>query len=191
MKLNKKTKMIVEGAMMIALAWALDTVMGFIPFLNLPNGGTVSLKLVPIVFFCVRYGCGWGALMGFVFGLADYFLGFPKAIDWTSILFDYFISFTLLGFGAGLMKKVKLSAVWGSIVGGFLMFLSNYIVGVYIWGEYMPDMFFGMTMTSPWFYSLLYNGAWAGGCIVFAVVAFVLLYQIKPVAKLLNGEDLK
>lgn len=188
---NNRTKMLVEGALMVAMAYVLDLAAGYIPFLNLPNGGAISLKIVPIVFFAVRYGCGWGALAGFVFGTADYLLGFPEAIDWTTIICDYFLSFTLLGFGAGLMKKVKLGGVWGSILGGFLMFLSSYLVGVFVWGKWMPDEFFGMTMTSPWFYSLLYNGSWAGGCIVLSVVVFAIFYTVKPIDKLLRGEDLK
>ncbi len=185
------TKMLVEGALMVAMAYVLDIIADAIPFLNLPNGGTISLKLVPIVFFAVRYGVGWGTLVGLVFGLADYFLGIPDAIDWTSIIFDYFISFALLGFGAGLMKKVKLSAIWGSVVGGLCMFASNYFVGVYVWGEYMPETFLGMHQTSPYIYSLIYNGTWAFPSIILAVIVFALFYQIKPIAKLLNREDLK
>lgn len=34
------------------------------------------------------------------------------------------------------------------------------MVGATIWAAYMPDVFFGMTMKSPWFYSLLYNLAY-------------------------------
>ncbi len=184
---NPKVKMLIEAALSVALAYILDLLIIY----TLPNGGSISLKLVPIVFFAVRYGVGWGTLVGLVFGLADYFLGIPDAIDWTSIIFDYFISFALLGFGAGLMKKVKLSAIWGSVVGGLCMFASNYFVGVYVWGEYMPETFLGMHQTSPYIYSLIYNGTWAGPCIVLAVIVFVLLYQVKPIAKLLNREDLK
>lgn len=186
MKIDKKVKMLVEGALMVAMAYVLDLLIIY----KLPNGGSISLKLIPIVFFGIRYGCGWGALVGLVFGAANYFLGFPDAIDWTSIICDYFLSFTLLGFGAGLMKKVKLSAIWGSVVGGLCMFASNYLVGVYVWGKYMPDTFLGIHQTSPYIYSLLYNGTWAFPCIILAVIVFALLYQVKPVAKLLNREDL-
>ena len=48
-----------------------------------------------------------------------------------------------------------------------------------------------MTFTYPWFYSFVYNITWAGPCIILAVIVFALLYQVKPVAKLLNGGDLK
>ncbi len=191
MKMNRKTKMLVEGAIMVALAVLVD----LLPLYRLPDGGSITLKLIPIVFFAVRYGCGWGALAGFVFGALNYISGNGVSIDWTTIICDYFLAFTLLGFGAGLFKKVKLGGVWGSLVGGLLMFASSYLVGVFVWARNLsaadPWDFLGITFTNPWFYSFIYNISWAGPCIVLAAVVFVLLYQVKPVAKLLKGEDLK
>ena len=34
------------------------------------------------------------------------------------------------------------------------------MVGATIWAESMPETFFGRTMTTPWFYSALYNGSY-------------------------------
>ncbi len=188
---NKRVKMLVEGAIMVALAVLLD----YLALYHLPDGGSITLKLVPIVFFAVRYGCGWGALVGFVFGALNYISGNGVSIDWTTIICDYFLAFTLLGFGAGLFKKVKLGAVWGALTGGLLMFASSYLVGVFVWARNLsaadPWDFLGITFTNPWFYSFIYNITWAGPCIVLAIIVFVLLYQVKPVAKLLKGEDLK
>ena len=45
----------------------------------------------------------------------------------------------------------------------------------------MPDVFFGMTMTTPWFYSLLYNGFYMGIDMVVCLVIFALL--LKPMKK--------
>jgi thiamine transporter len=44
--------------------------------------------------------------------------------------------------------------------GCFARFAVHYVVGATIWAEWMPEEFFGMTMTTPWFYSLLYNGSY-------------------------------
>ncbi len=182
---------IVEGAMMVALAVLLD----YLVLYKLPDGGSITLKLIPIVFFAVRYGCGWGFLAGLVFGGLNYISGNGVAIDWTSIVCDYFLAFGLLGFGAGLFKGKKLSAIWGSVVGGLLMFASSYLVGVFVWARNLsaadPWDFLGITFTNPWFYSLVYNGTWALPCIILAVVVFALLYQVKPVRRLLDRTDLK
>ncbi len=178
---------VVEAAMMVALAVLLD----YLVLYRLPDGGSITLKMVPIVFFAVRYGCGWGFLVGLIFGGLNYIVGNGIAIDWTTIICDYFLAFGLLGFGAGLFRGRKLSAVWGSLVGGLLMFASSYFVGVFVWGKWMPEEFLGMHMTTPWIYSLLYNGTWALPSIILAILVFVLLYQVKPVARLLNRGDQK
>ena len=63
----------------------------------------------------------------------------------------------VLGF-AGLFWKCKGGFYLGTLTGCGLRFLVHYVVGATIWAEYMPEQFFGMTMTTPWFYSALYNG---------------------------------
>ena len=63
------------------------------------------------------------------------------------------------------------------------------MVGATVWAEYMPEEFFGMSMHSPWFYSLLYNLAYMLPNIVITLVVFALLW--KPMGKYLRGDDLK
>lgn len=184
--MNKRTKALCEGAVMIALAIVLD----MIRLYRLPNGGSVTIAMVPIVLFAVRYGWGWGAMAGFIFGGLNYIIGAGISIDWTTIICDYFLAYAMLGLGAGLFKGKSKGAIWGSLVGGGLQFLSSYLVGVFVWGKWMPDEFLGMTMTSPWIYSFLYNILWAGPDILLAVVLFAILYQIKPMRRYLCGEDL-
>ena len=53
----------------------------------------------------------------------------------------------------------------------------------------MPDEFFGMTMTSPWIYSALYNGSFL--ILSLALVMIVAAVLQKPLGKYLRGEDLK
>ena len=93
-----------------------------------------------------------------------------------------------LGFGAGLLAKRKWSVFYGTVIGGVMRFLVHYLIGVFVWGVYMPDEFFGMTMTSPWFYSLLYNGSYMLPSIILCVVVFALLY--KPLKKYFTAADL-
>lgn len=183
--MNRKTRTLCEAAILIALALVLET----ITLYKLPNGGSVTLSMVPIVLFAVRSGCGWGAMAGFVFGGINYMMG-GSAIDWTTIICDYFLAFSMLGFGAGLFHKKRLGVIFGSLTGGTLQFITSYLVGVFVWGKYMPDEFLGMTMTSPWIYSFLYNIIWAAPDITLAVVVFVVLYQLKPIRRYLTGQDI-
>ena len=69
-----------------------------------------------------------------------------------------------------------------------LRFLAHYVVGATIWAEYMPETFFKMTMTSPWIYSALYNGAYMlPDMVMVMVLGFVLLRT--PVGAYMRGKN--
>ena len=96
---NTKTKMLCEAAIFIAMA----EILSLIKLYEFPNGGSVDCAMVPIILFAVRHGCGWGAGAGLVYGAITYLIGNKFSIDWTTIICDYFLAYTLLGFGAGLL----------------------------------------------------------------------------------------
>ena len=54
---NNKTRTLCEAAIFIAMA----EILSFIKLYEFPNGGSVTLEMLPIILFAVRYGCGWGA----------------------------------------------------------------------------------------------------------------------------------
>ena len=172
-----------EGAVMVAIA----QILSYLKLWEMPWGGSIVLAMVPIILFSVRWGLGSGLLAGFVFGVLQFMFDGGFAIGWQSIVGDYLLAFTVLGL-AGLMKGKKLGVFWGTLIGGFARFLVHYVVGATIWAAYMPDTFFGMTMTSPWIYSLLYNIAYMGPNIIITLVIFGLLYV--PMKKYLLGQDI-
>ena len=79
--------------------------------------------------------------------------------------------------------------VLGTVIGALGALLSFVLSGVFVWGEYMPETFFGMTMTSPWIYSALYNGSFL--LLSLAMVLVVIAILQKPLGKYLRGDDLK
>lgn len=172
-----------EGAIMVAIA----QILSYIKLWEMPWGGSIVLAMVPIILFSVRWGLGSGLLAGFVFGVLQFMFDGGFAISWQSIIGDYLLAFTVLGL-AGLMKGKKLGVFWGTLIGGVARFLVHYVVGATIWAAYMPDTFFGMTMTSPWIYSLLYNIAYMGPNIIITLVIFGLLYV--PMKKYMLGQDI-
>lgn len=115
--------------------------------------------MLPIFFFAVRWGLKDGLLCSFVFGILQLLLDGGFAIGWQSMLGDYILAFGVLGL-AGLCAGKKWGVFAGTVIGSVARFLVHWVVGATIWAEYMPDEFFGMTMTSPWFYSALYNGSY-------------------------------
>lgn len=182
--MNKKLRALVEGAIMVAIA----QVLSYIKIWEMPWGGSVVLSMIPLVLFAVRWGLGSGLLAGFVYGVLQFTFDGGFAIGWQSILGDYLVAFTVLGF-AGLVHGKKNGIFTGTLIAGLARFLVHYLVGATIWAAYMPDEFFGMTMHSPWWYSFLYNMAYMLPNIAITLVAFALLW--KPMGKYLRGEDLQ
>ena len=96
------------------------------------------------------------------------------------MLGDYLLAFSALGL-CGLFKSVPGGLYLGPVAGAVGRFLCHYVTGATVWKEYMPDSFFGMTMTSPWFYSLLYNGSFM---LIDTLLCLLILFAISKNATL-------
>ena len=180
---NLRLRMLCEGAVMVVLAQLL----GYLVLWRMPWGGTVCLSMLPIFLFSCRWGLAPGLMSGFVLGCLQFMFDGGIALGWQSILGDYLVAFTVLG-TAGLFRGKISSVFWGTITGSTARFLVHYVVGATIWAEYMPEAFLGMTMTSPWFYSLLYNGAYMVLDLILCLVVFALL--AKPMKPYLLAQDI-
>ena len=173
-----------EGAIMVTIA----QILSYIKLWEMPWGGSIVLAMVPIILYSVRWGLGKGLLAGFVFGVLQFMFDGGFAIGWQSIVGDYLLAFTVLGL-AGVMKGKKFGVFFGTLIGGTARFLVHYVVGATVWAAYMPEEFSGMTMTSPWIYSLLYNIAYMGPNIIITLVIFGLLYM--PMKKYMLAQDIQ
>ncbi|MPM75873.1 Thiamine transporter ThiT [bioreactor metagenome] len=176
------TRMLCEGALLVAAA----QILSFVKLFELPNGGSLTPAMFPILLFAVRWGVGSGLLAGFVLGVLQFMFDGGFALGWQSILGDYLVAFAALGL-AGAFRGKRWGIFAGSVLGCLARFLVHYVVGATIWAEWMPEEFFGLTMTTPWFYSLLYNGSYMLPNLVLALVIAAALYR--PMARYLTGED--
>lgn len=172
-----------EGAIMVVVA----QILGYIKIWEMPWGGSICLAMLPILLYSCRWGVRAGLLSGFVFGVLQFLFDGGFAISWQSIVGDYLFAFTVLGF-AGLFRGKNSSVFFGTLVGGGARFLVHYLVGATVWAEYMPADYFGMTMTTPWFYSFLYNASYMIPDIAVCLLVFALM--LKPLGKYLRAEDL-
>jgi len=183
MKDHKYLRALTEGAIFTAMA----VILSLLPVYKLPQGGSLDLAMLPIFIYCARWGFGAGMLMSFVFSLLQMFLEGGIAIGWQSIVGDFIIAYSVLGV-AGLFHKLRYGFFMGTVAGSIARFLVHYVVGATIWAEYMPETFFDMTMTTPWFYSALYNGAYMLPDMLLCLVIGAIL--MKPLGKYIRGEDL-
>lgn len=175
MKMTQRSKTNIrcmcEGALMVALA----EILSFLPLYKMPWGGSVDLAMLPIFLFCARWGFAPGMIVSTAHAILQTLFEGGIAIGWQSIVGDFLLAYMIMGF-AGLFRSVKGGFYWGSLVGCSLRFLVHYVVGATIWAEYMPEEFFGMTMTTPWLYSALYNGAYMlPDCMLVLFVGFLLM----------------
>ena len=173
-----------EGAVFVAIAQMLS----YLKFFELPQGGSITIGMLPIFIYCARWGFGPGILAGFVYSLLQMFLDVTYAIGWQSIIGDYVLAFTVLGV-AGLFHNQKYGFFTGTVFGSLARFAVHLVVGATIWAEYMPPEFFGMTMTSPWLYSALYNGSFMAVDMAVCLIIGAVIWR--PMKRYIRGEDLQ
>ena len=178
-----RVRMLCEGAMMVALA----QVLSYIKLMELPNGGSLTPAMFPIILFAVRWGLTPGLMAGFTFGLLQLIFDGAYAWGWQSMLLDYLVAFTPLGL-AGLFKGKKWGIFVGTVVGCLGRFVVHYISGVTIYKILAPTEFMKWTFTSPSAYSIVYNGSYMLPNTIIALVLAAVLY--KPLKKYILGQDL-
>jgi len=178
------TRMLCEGAIMIALA----LILGLMKVFELPQAGSVSLEMLPLLLFCARWGVGSGLLTCFAFGILQVFVQGAISWGWQSILLDYVAAFGVMGI-AGLGRGRRGGIFWGSLLGGIARFIVHYISGITLYRIVAPTELFGTVFDNPHLYSAVYNGSYVGIDTLLCIVIFAILYR--PMNKYLTGEDLR
>lgn len=179
---------LVEGAILLALAIVLNY-LSKIVFANMPNGGSVSLAMFPILFYAHRWGIPRGLLVGFAYGLLDMLIDGGYAWGWQSILLDYLVAYTALGLG-GFFKGKSWGIFPGIVTGCLGRFLVHYLSGVTIYKILVPTEITGFgVFGNPHLYSLVYNGVYMVPNTVIALVIAGILFV--PMKKYFSGSDLR
>ena len=177
---NKKLLMMMEIAIFASVGLVLDQ----ISFKIVPNGGSISLVMLPIVLMAIRWGIVAGLTTGLLLGIMQMMFG-GYIIHWAQGLLDYAVAFTVVGF-AGLMKPFVERAlkaqkqlhvffyfVIASLIGGMLRFIAHLLAGVIFFKEYAGDQ-------NPWIYSIVYNCTYIIPSIILTAVVAVLILKASP-----------
>ena len=179
-----KTRMLCEGAIMLALA----IILNMLKIMRLPQAGSVDLSMVPVFMFAIRWGWKPGILLGFCFGLLQLFIDGAIAWGWQSLLLDYIVAYMPLGL-CGIFKGKNNGIYPGILLGCFLRFIVHFISGVTIYKILVPTELFSATYTSPALYSLVYNGSYILIDTVICILIFALLMK-SPAKKYVLAEDI-
>ena len=180
---HKKLRALCEGAIMVALATALS----YLKLLELPQGGSVCIGMLPIFLYSARWGVGPAFLTSFAYGLLQLLLDGAYAWGPTSMLLDYLLAFGVLGV-AGFFPRKKGGIFIGTVVGCVCRFIVHFISGITIYKIYEPTELFNSTFTNPYLYSAVYNGSYVFIDMALCLVITALIY--KPLKKYINGTDL-
>ena len=183
-KKHLRIRALTEGAMLVAAA----QVLSYLKLYTFPQGGSVTPAMFPILLYALRWGLGRGLLAGFAYGTLQLIFDGAYAWGWQSMLLDYVLAFTVLGF-SGIFAGQKRGIFYGTVLGCILRFIVHYIAGVTIWRIYGPTELFNTTFLNPRLYSAVYNGSYVAIDMVLCLVIFALLY--KPLKKFFLAEDLK
>ena len=192
---SKKVRIMVEGAVMLALATALS----FIQIYKLPWGGSITLlSMLPIVLFSIRRGVAMGLAVSFLFSLIQLFQGIMDGLfGWgltpgmlvACIFIDYIFAFTVLGLAGVFRKKGTAGWISGIAIAIALRFVMHFLSGVVIWKSF-GELWEGFSTDSSVLYSILYNGSYMLPELIITVIAAVILLNVPEVRKLFRpGED--
>ena len=187
MKTNShlRVRALTEGAIFVALAFVLS----FVKLYQLPNGGSLTPAMFPILFFSLRWGLGRGLAAGFVFGLLQLLFDGAYAWGWQSMVLDYLLAFAPLGL-AGIFKGKAWGIFPGTILGCTGRFLIHHISGITIYRIIEPTSVPGLgTYDDPHLYSLVYNGSYMIPNALLALLLAGVLYV--PLKAYFAGNDLK
>lgn len=186
-KTHLRVRALCEGAVLLALALVLNLLSKAL-FGNLPQGGSISLAMFPLLLCAHRWGWSSGLLVGLCYGLLDMLLDGGYAWGWQSILLDYLVAYTALGLGGFFRGKA-----WGMFpcvaLGCLGRFAVHYFSGVTLYRIVAPTGIEGFgVFTNPHVYSLVYNAVYMLPNMVLAMILTGILYV--PMKKFLAGQDI-
>ncbi len=164
-----KVKNLVLMAMYIALFVVFDVFSNMINILQMPNGGSVSLSVIPLLIASYHLGVKNGLIVGCGSVLLMFITGPMYTTNILSFILDYFVAFAVYGLASG-FKNIKHFYV-GVLVVNFIRFLSSTIAGVVCWEV-------------PLWGSITYNATYMiPTTIMCLIVVPLLMLSLKPVLK--------
>ena len=165
-----RTRVLVEVAVLVAMAFVLEFAFSFLP--KMPQGGRVGISMLPLVVIAWRHGVVQGWIGGIVFGLLNLMLD-GVLYHWGSIFLDYTIAFGLVGMTGFFKPMIKdhVAVFVVAIITAFVLrFISSVLSGVLLFGEYAPEG------ESVWIYSIVYNSTYLLPALILTVIVGIPSY---------------
>jgi len=170
-KVKMNSRSIAYMALFVALQVVLEFVFKIIP--GQPQGGSITLSLLPIFLAAYLMGPGYGLIVGVVSAAIQFVLGIALYYGPWSVMLDYVVPLSIIAV-APLFKSIPFGNGKefhiGIIIGMILKYISHVLSGALLFGMYAPE---GM---NPWVYSLGYNAFYNIGTCIVTLVVFTMIY---------------
>ncbi|MCC3144550.1 energy-coupled thiamine transporter ThiT [Halanaerobium sp. Z-7514] len=171
MKNNLSTRMLAE----IGVAVALAVVLNFFKLWRMPQGGSISLEMLPILVVAFRWGVGAGAFSGLAYGLLQLMFG-AYIIHPVQLIMDYPLPYMMLGIAGyftikkdGVIKPLKV--LLATAVAGGAMLITHILSGVIFFAQYAPE---GQNV---WAYSTIYNASFLIPTLIINYIVILILLK--------------
>jgi thiamine transporter len=165
----------------IALSVALATVLGLFNVFKMPQGGSVSLEMLPLFVLALRRGVGPGVLAGALYGCVDLVMN-PYIVHPAQVLLDYPLAYGFVGLSGLWARRWREAHARGALslatstvllpalaLGALGRYVAHVVSGVIFFAQYAPK---GQPVI---LYSALYNTyVPVAAVLCFAAAAIVL-----------------
>ncbi|MCG7345736.1 energy-coupled thiamine transporter ThiT [Sporosarcina sp. ACRSL] len=177
---RKRLQLLLEVAILGALSFVLDNLTLF----KMPQGGSITLSMLPVILMAYRWGIAGGLLTGLISGLLQAVIG-GYIIHPVQGALDYFVAYTVVGLAAttitwvlkskseGRKGSMAAAIVVGTVLGGLLRYLTHFIGGMVFFADAAGDQ-------PVWLYSLVYNGSYMIPSIILCAIVAAILFTSAP-----------
>lgn len=173
----------------IALTLALAYVLGWLKLWQMPQGGDVSLAMLPLFVLALRRGLPVGLAAGLLYGVLDLMHPPLYIVHWVQFFLDYPLAFMAVGLAGAFAPVLARAAAegrwgrafWTAILPGILLgaagrFVFHLVSGAVFFAEYAEGQ-------PVWAYSAGYNSfvfVSAALCVVAAAFVVPVLQRVVP-----------
>ena len=157
----KKLRMLVE----IALFASIGVIFDMLTFNFMPQGGGISLKMIPILLITIRWGFLAGFSTGMLVGFVDVATG-ATVYHWAQVFLDHCLANAVLGFSAIFNKPIRAALQ-------DCKYIVHVISGVIFFYMYANGQ-------NVWLYSIIYNATPMIPTTIIVIICMVLLLSTAP-----------
>jgi thiamine transporter len=135
----------------IGVAVALAAVLGQLRLFAMPQGGSVSLELLPVIFIAVRGGVTPALVTGLLYGLLQLVLPGAFVFHPAQAALDYPLAFMALSIAGFVDVRGWRSLTFAVALALSARFVFHFLSGLIFFSQYAPQW------EAPWLYAATYN----------------------------------